>query len=173
MTTPHHQILSALAVFVIIAMAFGGTVSAALSLNDARVTIANLDEQSEALKTREKRLPALTARDRVASPSFEARTITQAGAALQQRIEAAIANAKGRLVSSKVDIESRSAERWITLAAELTIAEPDLQDLLFDLETGRPYLFVEAFEAKAPDVKTPSSAVGVSLTVSGQWDGSR
>jgi hypothetical protein len=53
----------------------------------------------------------------------------------------------------------------------LTISEPDMQALLYDLETGRPYLFVDAFEARAPEATSEpgAGAMRVSLTVSGQW----
>ena len=173
MNTPLRQALAAFGVFALVALALAGALWTALSLRDAQASVADLGEQLAALQVREKRLPAPAARDLAASPSFEAQTFTQAGAALQQRVETAIGAAKGRLGSSKVDIESRGTERWITLAAELTIAEPDLQILLFDLETGRPYLFVEALEAKAPEVETASGSVSVFLTVSGQWGGSR
>jgi general secretion pathway protein M len=140
-----------------------------LSLREAQANVSDLGEQLAALQAREKRLPAPPGRDPVAAPSFEARTVTQAGAALQQRVEAAVGAAKGRLVSSKADIETHASERRISLAAELTIAEPDLQSLLYDLETGRPYLFVDAFEARASEGANEPGAMHVSLNLSGQW----
>ena len=169
MNTPLRQALAAFGVFALVALALAGALWTALSLRDAQANVSELGEQLAALQAREKRLPAPLGRDPIAAPSFEARTITQAGAALQQRVEAAIGAAKGRLVSSKADIESHASERRIALAAELTIAEPDLQTLLYDLETGRPYLFVDAFEARASEGGNEPGVLRVSLSLSGQW----
>jgi len=169
MNAPLRQALSALGVFAIVALALVGALLTALSLRDAQSNVSDLGDQLAALQAREKRLPSPAGRDPVAAPSFEVRTITQAGAALQQRVEAAIGAAKGRLVSSKADIDSHASERRISLAAELTIAEPDLQSLLYDLETGRPYLFVDAFEARASEAANENGVMHVSLNLSGQW----
>jgi general secretion pathway protein M len=165
------QSLCAFAVVAVAGLALGGAVAVGLSLADAKASVAALDAQSQALQAREKRFIARPGRERGLPPSFEARTITLAGAALQQRIESAVASAKGRLASSKVDVESHGAERRIEISAELTIAESDLQGLLFDLETGRPYVFVESFEARAPEAPGEGEVLRVSLNLSGQWSG--
>jgi general secretion pathway protein M len=167
--------LSALGIAAFVAISLAGAVSTALSLREAKEHVAELHEQSEQLQARERRLAPLDKHDKAASPFFEAGTITLAGAALQQRLEAAISSARGRLVSSKVEVAPSGDERRISLAAELTIGEPDIQALLFDLETGRPYLFVDAFEARAPEASSEpgGGAMRVSLTVSGEWSGSK
>jgi general secretion pathway protein M len=163
--------LSALGVAAIVALALAGAVSTGLSLRDARAEVAVLSEQDAALQAREQRLAPRPGRDASVAPFFEARTITQAGAALQQRLEAAVAAAHGRLISSKVEVAPRDDERRINLAVELTIAEPDMQALLFDLEAGRPYLFVDAFEARATQEagEPGGGAMRVALSVSGEW----
>jgi general secretion pathway protein M len=166
--------LSALGIVAFVAVVTGGAIATALSLREAEAHVADLKQQVEDLQTRERRLAPLTPRDKAASPFFEARTITLASAALQQRLEAAVASAKGRLVSSKVETAPRGDDRQVSLAAELTIAEPDIQALLYDLETGRPYLFVDSLEARGPEAGTTPTGGGamrVSLTVSGQWSG--
>jgi general secretion pathway protein M len=165
------QSLCALAVVGGVGLALAGTVFAGLSLADAKAGVAALDEQSQALAARETRFIARPGRERGLPPSFEAGTITLAGAALQQRIETAVAGAKGRLASSKVDVESHGAERRIEISAELTIAESDMQGLLFDLETGRPYVFVDSFEARAPETSGEGEVLHVTLNLSGQWSG--
>jgi hypothetical protein len=167
------QSLTAAATVAIVALSLGGAVSAALSLRSMQATVAELDEQAGALQAREARLGARPGGAPVASREFQAGTITQAGAALQQRVGAVIAGAKGRLISSRVDIETHSAERRIALAAELSIAEPDLQSLLFELETGRPCLFVDSLEARAAEASGDNAALRVSLSVSGQWSGAK
>ena len=163
--------LSALGIAAFVAVALAAAVSTALSLREAQAHVAELNQQAQDLSARERRLVAPGERGKAASPFFEARTITLAGAALHQRLEAAVTSAKGRMVSSKVEVAPRGDERQISLAAELTIAEPDIQALLFDLETGRPYLFVDSIEARAPEGSGDpgGGAMRVSLSVSGQW----
>ena len=167
--------LSALGVVAVVAVALGAALSSALSLRDARAEVARLNDQEQALEARERRLAPQPGRDNAVSPFFEARTITLAGAALQQRLEAAVTAAHGRLVSSRVEVAPRGDARAISLAAELTIPEPDMQALLYDIETGRPYLFVETIEARAPEPSREATAGGmrVSLTVAGQWNGTK
>ena len=171
MNAAARRALSALGVAAVVALALAGAASTALSMRDARADVAVLSEQDAALQAREKRLAPPPGRDSGVAPFFEARTITQAGAALQQRLEAAVAAAHGRLISSKVEVAPRDDERRINLSAELTIAEPDMQALLFDLETGRPYLFVDAFEARTAQEAAESGggAMRVALSVSGAW----
>jgi general secretion pathway protein M len=165
------RVLSALGVVAVVALALVGAASTALSLRDARAEVAALGEQDAALQSRESRLTPRLGRDAAATPFFEARTVTQAGAALQTHLEAAVAAAHGRLISSKVEVAPRDDERRLDLSAELTIAEPDMQALLFDLETGRPYLFVDSIEARAtePIGDNVGGAMHVALSVSGQW----
>jgi len=166
--------LSALGIAAFVAVALGAAVSTALSLHEAQAHVAELNQQMEDLEARERRLVPPGEHDKAASPFFEAKTVTLAGAALQQRLEAAVSSAKGRLVSSKVEVAPRGEERQVSLAAELTIAEADIQALLFDLETGRPYLFVDSVEARAPEATNePGGQMRVSLTVSGQWSGTK
>ncbi|MDE3176964.1 MAG: type II secretion system protein M [Pseudomonadota bacterium] len=167
--------LSALGILAFVAFALGGAASVALSLREAKAHVAELNQQVEQIQARERRLAPLAARDPAASPFFEAGTVTLAGAALQQRVEAVVASAKGRLVSSKVEVAPHGDARRISLTAELTIAEADMQALLYDLETGRPYLFVDAIEARAPEAASGpgAGAMRVSLTVSGQWSGTK
>ncbi len=167
MNAAARRALSAFGAVAVVALALGGAASTALALRDSQAEVAELSGQADAIAAREKRIAPKPGRDLSVAPFFEARTITQAGAALQQRLEAAVVAAHGRLLSSKVDVAPRDDDRRINLAAELTIAEPDMQALLFDLETGRPYLFVDAFEARAAE--EGGERMRVALTLSGQW----
>ncbi len=164
--------LSALGLCAAVALALGAAAATALALRQAQGDVALLGAEAQALQARETRLGRGRGGDRNAAPFFQARSITLAGAALQQRIEAAISAAHGRLISSKVDVAPRGGANRIDLSAELTIAENDMQALLFDLETGRPYLFVDAFEARAPE-GAGTQGLRVSLSVSGQWSRSK
>ncbi len=167
------QSLSAAGFFALVAALLGGAASTAVELRDRQAEVASLTEQAQALDARVRRIGPGKAGGPVDSPFVDAATITLAGAVLQQRIEAAVTAAGGHLVSSKVEVGGRGAEKRVGLEAELTIGQSDMQKLLYDLETGRPYLFVEAFEARAPE-KGDGQAAGdmrVSLNLSGQWSG--
>jgi general secretion pathway protein M len=160
--------LSALGLCAAVALALGAAGATALSLRQAASDVALVGAEAQALQAREQRFQPRPGRPPRRAPAFEARSITLAGAALQQRMEAAVAAAHGQLISSKVDVAPSRDKSRIALSAEMTMDEKDMQALLFDLETGRPYLFVDAFEARSTEgAGTP--ALRVSVAVSGQW----
>ena len=169
------QSFSALGLFGLIALLLGAAVSVALDLREAAANVAALDEQARALEARTRNVAPRKGAEAAASPFVDAPSVTLAGAALQQRVEAAVAAAHGRLASSKVDVGGRTDARRVALEAELTVAQPDMQKLLYDLETGQPYVFVVSFEARAPekfDAQAPAD-MRVSLTVAGEWGGAK
>ena len=161
------QSAAALGALALVGAAAAGAASEAFSLSAQRAEAAALGEQVAALRAREKRIAPQAAQAKLVGPTFVAKTITLAGAALQERVEAAAAAAKGRLVSSKVDVATHAAEGQVAISAELTLPEPAVQALLFDLETGRPYVFVDGFEARAPEGEGEN--LHVSLNLSGRW----
>jgi len=160
--------LSAFGLCAAIALALGAAGATALALRQAAGDVALVGAEAQALQARERRLQPRPGRQPSQAPSFMARSITLAGAALQQRMEAAVAAAHGQLISSKVDVAPSHDKSRIALAAEMTIGENDMQALLFDIETGRPYLFVDAFEARSSQ-GAGKPALRVSLSVSGSW----
>ena len=48
-----------------------------------------------------------------------------------------------------------------------------LQPLLYDLEAGMPFLFVDQLVVQAPDSSSESQKLRILLAVSGQWLGSK
>jgi general secretion pathway protein M len=110
----------------------------------------------------------------VGSPFLEGATVTVAGAALLQRVTAAVVKLGGNVASSQVDLQGPQAKTgFLTIIASLDIDQPGLQQLLYDLEAGQPFLFIEQLFVQAP-ASFASSAEGklrVLLSVSGQWQG--
>jgi len=110
------------------------------------------------------------------SAFLEGATVTVAGAALLQRVSDAIARVKGNVLSSQVDLQgSQSKNGFIDVVVSCEVEQQALQRLLYDLEAGMPFLFVDQFVAQAP-VASASGGEGrmrVLLSVSGQWKGSR
>ena len=108
------------------------------------------------------------------APFIDGRTVTIAGASLQERLGLAVANAGGALVSSQVDLDGATAkDGFIGLTANVEIGQPQLQGLLYDLEAGMPFLFIDALTIQSPEQfgEPETGRMRVSLTVTGQWRG--
>jgi general secretion pathway protein M len=110
------------------------------------------------------------------SPFLEGQTVTVAGAALLQRVAAAVTNVGGNVLSSQVDVkEAQQKAGLVSMVASVELGQPDLQKLLYDLEAGMPYLFVDQLTVQAPDTVTRGEGgrLRVVLGVSGQWQGAK
>jgi general secretion pathway protein M len=79
-------------------------------------------------------------------------------------------------MSSQVDVkEAQQKAGLVSMVASLELGQPDLQKLLYDLESGMPYLFVDQLTVQAPDTVTHGEGgrLRVVLGVSGQWQGAK
>jgi general secretion pathway protein M len=106
------------------------------------------------------------------SPFVDGRTVTIAGATLQQRMEAAVAKAGGTLMSSQVELDGPDASNgYIELTASMEVSQPALQTILYDIEAGMPYLFVDKLSIQSPeDFGEPESGrMRMTISVTGQW----
>jgi general secretion pathway protein M len=108
------------------------------------------------------------------SPFLDGATVTVAGAALMQRVTAVVTKLGGSVLSSQVDLQGTQAKAgFVTIIASCAIDQVGLQQLLYDLEAGQPFLFVDQLSVQAP-ASFASSGEGklrVLLSVSGQWQG--
>jgi general secretion pathway protein M len=110
------------------------------------------------------------------SPFLQGPTLTTAGAFLMQRISEAVQAAGGRITSSQVDLGGTEIQDgFVSVTASVELAQEHLQVLLYDLEGGMPFLFVDRLDMR--ETGTPE-AVGnatlrVQFTVSGRWEGVR
>jgi general secretion pathway protein M len=112
----------------------------------------------------------------VGSPFLEGATVTVAGAALLQRVTAVVTKLGGNVLSSQVDLQGTQAKTgFLTIIASCDIDQPGLQQLLYDLEAGQPFLFVDQLSVQAPATFTSSGEgkLRVLLSVSGQWQGAK
>jgi general secretion pathway protein M len=108
------------------------------------------------------------------SPFLEGPTVTVAGAALQQRVTGAVTKVGGNVLSSQVDLEGTQAKQgYVSLVASCEVDQPALQQLLYDIEAGMPFLFVDQLVVQAPQAGTAEEGgrMRVLLGVSGQWQG--
>ena len=112
------------------------------------------------------------------TPFLEGPTVTVAGATLLQRVASAVANVGGTIQSSQVDVLGTQArDGLVGLVVSCEMEQPALQKLLYDLEAGMPFLFVDQLDVQVPQTTaaTESGAgrIRVVLGVSGQWQGGK
>jgi general secretion pathway protein M len=110
------------------------------------------------------------------SAYLEGATVTVAGATLLQRVASAVVKFGGNVLSTQLDVQSTSSKPgFLSMIASCEIEQPQLQQLLYDLEAGMPFLFIDQLVVQTPT--TGSGAQGgklrVLLGVSGQWRGAK
>jgi general secretion pathway protein M len=120
-----------------------------------------------------KKTPAGAESDAVVSgsPFLEGPTVTVAGAALQERVGAAVKKAGGNVLSSQIELQGPDAAGYVNLSDIFDIEQSSLQPLLYDLEAGMPFLFVDSLAVQTPQAmgETTGSRMRVQIGVSGQW----
>ena len=107
------------------------------------------------------------------SAFLEGATVTVAGAALLQRVAAAVTKAGGNVLSSQLDVQGgpNAKAGFVSMVANCELEQSALQSLLYDLEAGMPFLFVDQL-----DIQVPTAGEGklrFLLGVSGQWQGAK
>jgi general secretion pathway protein M len=113
------------------------------------------------------------------SPFLEGTSVTVAGAVLLQRVAGAVTRVGGNVLSSQVDVQGpQSKQSFVVVTVSCEVDQPALQRMLYDLEAGMPFLFVDQLVVQAP-AATASNAnaqggrLRVMIAVSGQWQGSK
>ena len=110
------------------------------------------------------------------SPFLGGETITVAGATLLQRVASAITRVGGSVQSSQVDLAGpQSKDGFVTLLISCEMEQPNLQKLLYDLEAGMPFLFIDQLVVQGPETSAVAGAarMRILIAVSGQWKGTK
>jgi general secretion pathway protein M len=112
------------------------------------------------------------------TPFLEGPTVTVAGATLLQRVAAAVSDVGGTIQSSQVDVLGTQArDGFVGLVVSCEMEQPALQKLLYDIEAGMPFLFVDQLDVQVPQTtatsENESGRIRVVLGVSGQWQGNK
>jgi general secretion pathway protein M len=103
---------------------------------------------------------------------LEGATASSAGAALLQRVAVATKRTRGSILSSQVDLQGPMAKSgFITATSSFEIEPTSLQLLLYDLEAGMPFMFVDQLVVQAPG--SADGKLRVLLGVSAQWQGAK
>jgi len=104
------------------------------------------------------------------SAFLEGATVTVAGAALLQRVATAVTKSGGNVLSSQLDLQGQHAKAgFVSMVANCEIEQSALQSLLYDLEAGMPFLFIDQL-----DIQVATAGEGklrFMFGVSGQWQG--
>jgi general secretion pathway protein M len=155
-------------------------VDTAFDLSDRRDAVNAAAEVLDQLEGRSAVRPALSGSADVAvvtgSPFLEGATVTLAGASLLQRVAGAIARVNGNVLSSQVDLQGNQAKAgFVTVTTSSEIEPASLQPLLYDIEAGMPFLFVDQLVVQAPTglAGAPGGKLRVMLSISGQWQGAK
>lgn len=105
------------------------------------------------------------------SPFLEGATVTVAGAALLQRVATAVTKAGGNVLSSQLDVQGGPNVKagFVSMVANCELEQSAIQSLLYDLEAGMPFLFVDQLDIQV--ATTGEGKLRFLLGVSGQWQG--
>jgi general secretion pathway protein M len=119
-----------------------------------------------------------TLAERPGTPFLEGPTVTVAGAALLQRVAGAVGNVGGTIQSSQVDVQGTQAkDGFVGLVVSCEMEQPALQKLLYDIEVGMPFLFVDQLDVQVPQMTAANESgtgrIRVVLGVSGRWQGNK
>jgi general secretion pathway protein M len=140
------------------------------------VSATNMLEQLDGRRSATIRTPSGDVSMPTGSEFLEGATLTVAGAALLQRVDGAVMKLGGNVLSSQVDLKgTQSKAGFISMIASCEIGQPELQKLLYDLEAGMPFLFIDQLvvESSAASSSSGDEKLRVLLGVSGQWRGAK
>jgi general secretion pathway protein M len=162
----------AVVVIVLIAMAWSG-------VSDILERRASLAASADLLAQLEGRKPSLgpaagtAAQVPTGSPFLEGQSLTVAGAALLQRVADAVTKVGGNVLSSQVDVQGvQSKDGYVSVLASCELDYTALQKLLYDLEAGMPFLFIEQVVAQTPQTgPVEGGRMRLLLSVAGRWGG--
>lgn len=168
-----------IAVTLYVAIAGGLLLMAGLSVADVfahRQALAQTSDLLDQLRGRKggAKNAAAALAEHPGTPFLEGPTVTVAGANLLQRVAAAVANVGGSVQSSQVDVSGAQVkDGFVGLVVSCELDQPALQKLLYDLEAGMPFLYVDQLDVQVPQTTALNEAgtgrVRVILGVSGQW----
>lgn len=106
------------------------------------------------------------------SPFLEGQTVTVASAALLQRMTTIITNAGGTVVSSEILQQgAQSKDGYVTAIANCELEQEALQRVLYEVEVGLPFLFVDQLVVQTSSAPQDSGRLRVQVGVAGQWPG--
>jgi general secretion pathway protein M len=172
-------LLAAVAYLALVVMLLFTLVTSIADITDERGEVAAsaaMLEQLEGHRAAAKRGVPGDAAMPSGSAYLEGATVTIAGATLLQRVAGAVVKFGGNVLSTQLDVQNTSGKPgFLSMIASCEIEQPQLQRLLYDLEAGMPFLFIDQLVLQTATTE-PGSQPGklrVLLAVSGQWRGAK
>jgi general secretion pathway protein M len=110
------------------------------------------------------------------SAFLDGATVTVAGAALLQRVVGVVTRHGGSVLSSQLDLQGpQSKDSFLSVIASCDLEQHALQEIVYELEAGMPFLFVDQLVVQAPTAAASASGgkLRVLISVSGQWQGAQ
>jgi general secretion pathway protein M len=176
---PAHALLAAAAYVVVLLATVAWGMSTSTSNEDLR---GELERKSRFLAELSRRTAAQApgsanaGSTRSSGAAIAAPTETIAASELQKRILERVESAGGVVHSVQAEpVKDAAVDGLRKLAAQLSFdsSTTGLQRLLFDLETGAPFMFVDALTVQPTAASAPGARMGdklrVNLSVTGYW----
>jgi general secretion pathway protein M len=177
---PHGAAIGYVALVLLFAVM---TFTSVTEVLDRRAAVAEAADSLAQLEGRAPKRGNADASGVTGSPVLEGPTVTVAGAALLQRVAGAITKVGGNILSSQVDLQGpQIKDGFISVTANCEVEQPALQQLIYNLEAGMPFLFVDQLVVQAPTAAggLPSAAkaaetakMHVLISVSGLWQAAK
>ncbi|WP_082908196.1 type II secretion system protein GspM [Bradyrhizobium neotropicale] len=166
---PIAAVAAYVAMVVLFAFTTVQTVVEILSSRDSAASAA------EILQTLEARHPVQRSAARsdvsvpTGSPFLEGQTVSVASAMLLQRVLGATKRVNGNTLSSQVDVQGPLAKSgFVSATFNIELAATSLQPLLYDLEAGMPFLFIDELVVQPTAGSTDNSKLRLVLGISAQ-----
>jgi general secretion pathway protein M len=140
------------------------------AVNESAKVLARLERRAASLGVQRANVPGT--QDPSGSAFLDGRTVTLASAELLQRVVQIITQSGGRVVSSEVARQnSQASDHFVRVTATCEVDQNKLQDVLYDIEAGMPFLFVDELTAEGQVAGSGSSRMHIVIQVSGLWPG--
>ena len=84
----------------------------------------------------------------------------------------AVGKAGGELLSAQVELDGPEAKQgFIGLTTSVQVGQAALQGILYDIEAGLPYLFIDKLSIQSPEDfgERETGLMRITMTVVGQW----
>ena len=102
--------------------------------------------------------------------ALTSKTVTLAGAVLLERVTGAIVKAGGSITSTEIEAQgSQPKNGYIKAVATCEVEQPAIQQMLYDIESGVPFLFVDQLVIQPASSVAGEGRMRVLLGVSALW----
>jgi general secretion pathway protein M len=139
-------------------------------------SIADVLGQRAELASSATMLEQLEGRRPAAARGFASNATMPSGSAFLQRVAASVTKFRGNVLSSQLELQGTQLKSgFLSMIASCEIDQPELQPLLYELEAGMPFLFIDQLVVQTPNASSGSQSarLRILLAVSGQWRGAK